>query len=138
MSKISLLTLTIIFLSTVLLPDSYFNLGVGKHVLIYGILSVGIIITSILLDNRNALDGLYRNRLICFFLLIGDASYSLYLIHGPLLSLIYKFFSAIHLIKWLNVNLIFMASLLICVSAAILFHLYIEKPVLRCCKAGIS
>lgn len=59
---------------------------------------------------------------------IGDASFSLYLVHPLVLFQIRQ----VRLPIWINNDLVFMALLiLLSVAAALLMHEYIEKPIIR-------
>ncbi|MDR3450392.1 MAG: acyltransferase [Alphaproteobacteria bacterium] len=66
-----------------------------------------------------------------FLILLGDASYGLYLIHFPLLSLLAKIVIAAHLPDFLPPGLIFVIMAAVAVAAGIVFHLLFEKPILR-------
>lgn len=63
--------------------------------------------------------------------LLGEASYSLYLIHYPLLSLLAKVFMAISVLRTLPDFIAFGLLTMICIAAAVAFHLWVEKPVLH-------
>ena len=65
-------------------------------------------------------------------LLLGDASYSLYLIHTVVLAVLFKLFTkagAHGNIIWLNYLLFFLAAA-ICVMTGIVMHKKVEKPLL--------
>lgn len=69
------------------------------------------------------------------FILLGDASYSLYLTHTPVIMLLYKmlqFFGKKFniLISVFSSNLLFVIIVIICVFVGIIVHLYVEKPIL--------
>ncbi len=62
-----------------------------------------------------------------FFVLLGDASYSLYLIHWILLPWVAHFFDTLGLYS-LGVIFFYIVYFAICQGAAIALHLYVEKP----------
>jgi len=67
-----------------------------------------------------------------FLLLLGDASYSLYLVHTLVLAMLFKFFVRLGIhgqIAWVS-SLLFVVSVPICVLAGIVLHRLVEKPLL--------
>jgi peptidoglycan/LPS O-acetylase OafA/YrhL len=73
--------------------------------------------------------------------LLGSASYSLYLIHYPTLSLLTKLSAAIELspIGYLITPIgYFITMVAVCQALAIAFHLLVEKPVVRGFRKGLS
>jgi peptidoglycan/LPS O-acetylase OafA/YrhL len=62
--------------------------------------------------------------------LLGDASYALYLIHYPLLSILARIFQwgPLRAVSAPIAGVILVAT---CIFAAILFHKMIEKPIMR-------
>lgn len=62
--------------------------------------------------------------------MMGAASYSLYLIHYPLLSLLLKITMIVHAYVPLPLELYFIGIVFACQMAGLLFHYYVEKPVL--------
>ena len=63
--------------------------------------------------------------------LLGDASYSLYLIHFPLISILCKIMVSIGLVGTLGALIAFPAVLIACILAALAFYVTIERPMLR-------
>lgn len=63
--------------------------------------------------------------------LLGDASYSLYLIHFPLMSVLCKLAVFLGLAGSLGAIISFPAILAICVLASVAFYLFLERPVLH-------
>lgn len=63
--------------------------------------------------------------------LIGDASYSLYLLHFPLVSILCKLAMMVHLnmLGFLGAIITYISIFCISVVSALLFHLNIEKPI---------
>lgn len=62
-----------------------------------------------------------------FLVLLGDASYSLYLIHWILMPWVAHFFDTLGLYR-LGVVFFYVVYFAICQGAAIALHLYVEKP----------
>lgn len=62
--------------------------------------------------------------------LLGDASYSLYLIHFPLLSALAKVLVHFTWTRALPAEIIFVVMVVTCLAAGIIFHLVVERPLL--------
>ena len=91
----------------------------------YGIASVLFVLGAISSERLGKLRALPGLRFL------GDASYSLYLIHYPLLSLLAKIFMAIPVLRALPHFISFGLLTLICIAAALACNLWVEKPILR-------
>jgi exopolysaccharide production protein ExoZ len=63
--------------------------------------------------------------------LLGDASYSLYLIHFPLISVLCKVMVAAGLAGVAGAAIAYPLILLACIFTALMFHVALEKPLLR-------
>jgi len=67
---------------------------------------------------------------------LGDASYALYLVHYPLISILCKVAVALGMAKLglsgavVSYGVIFLA----CLAAAVAFHLWMEKPAMSCLR----
>lgn len=61
--------------------------------------------------------------------IVGNASYSIYLVHEPLLSLAGRLFGSMHKIQtwWLSM----LVSVVFCITVGVLYHYIIEKPLIR-------
>jgi exopolysaccharide production protein ExoZ len=92
----------------------------------YGLLSSVIILGLTQAETRGHL--VLPQRWIA---LLGDASYSLYLLHIPVLSLVCKLFVRLHVSGAPAIVASFVAAFLICVGCSVLFYLWIERPILR-------
>jgi len=64
-------------------------------------------------------------------LLLGSASYSIYLIHYPVQSVLQKIIKKLDLVEFVNIEIIFLSVVIISTVAGIVLHLVFEKPVLR-------
>ncbi|MDB5199018.1 MAG: Acyltransferase 3 [Chitinophagaceae bacterium] len=64
------------------------------------------------------------------FLLLGEASYSLYLIHLPVLAASFKIFSKLNMTNNLFINCIIILIVCIICYASILFYKFVEKPII--------
>jgi len=73
--------------------------------------------------------GMIRPR-SAFLALLGDASYSLYLVHFPLISALCKLVVALGLTGVLGATVAFPVILASCLLVAMALHLYVEKPLL--------
>jgi exopolysaccharide production protein ExoZ len=72
--------------------------------------------------------------------LLGDASYALYLIHYPLISVLCKLMKVAGFNGLPGALVAFPAILAACILTAVGFHLWVEKPMLRAIpgRAGVK
>ncbi|QQC65936.1 acyltransferase family protein [Paraburkholderia ginsengisoli] len=92
---------------------------------LYGVASAFAIVGFIELERSRRL---VVPNILC---LVGDASYAIYLVHFPLLSLGAKILFAAHVPSIAPKSLIFSGLFCVAVCAGIIFHLAVEKPLLR-------
>jgi len=64
-----------------------------------------------------------------WMVLMGDASYSIYLIHNPLVSLTSRFVGRLH--RFASWGLGMFVGVISSVVVGVLYHLFIEKPLIR-------
>ncbi|OBQ20696.1 acyltransferase [Anabaena sp. AL93] len=119
-----------------------FNLLTGIHVLIYGIVSTILILCLVFLDTWHINKDLNYEYLvqgtsiikppctISGMILLGEASYSVYLTHGPALSALSKFMKHLRVDEliggfWAS-NILFA----LVVASGIITYLYVELPML--------
>lgn len=94
------------------------------RVIFFGWSSFLIVLGIVAIETKITIEKRKINKLV----LLGDASYSLYLIHLPILVAafkIYKFFDAF---AYLNVTLFACFVSILIVLSGIFFYIYIEKP----------
>ena len=96
------------------------------QILLYGVSSSFILFGLVLLR-----EPIYQNKLFKIFLLLGASSYSIYIIHNPLLSVLFRIMKKTNLEYYLNDILIFLLFTSISIVVGILLHLIIEKPILK-------
>jgi peptidoglycan/LPS O-acetylase OafA/YrhL len=65
--------------------------------------------------------------------LLGEASYSVYLVHYALLSILAKVMVMAQLTRWMVPEVFFVALSTLATAGGIVFHLTVEKPLLRLC-----
>ena len=94
------------------------------HTLVFGIASAIIIYGSVNLENKGHLV------LPWWLVRLGDASYALYLIHFPLVSLLCKVAIATGLSGLRGALLTYVAILVVTIACAVAFNLYVERPLL--------
>lgn len=74
-----------------------------------------------------------------FLQLLGGASYALYLIHFPIISALVKIFMKIGGYQSPIMQVIyFIITVAVCIGASIVFHLFIEKPLLRRLSGSVA
>ncbi len=103
--------------------------GAGAKVLYdlgYGVTAAMLIVALVHAEEQQP--ARFRNRL---FALLGDASYALYLIHFPLIAVLCKLAVAAGLRGSSGVAISFVSIFVACIAASVLFHLWIERPLLR-------
>lgn len=103
------------------------NLIISK--LFLGLLSAIIIWVSASIDYNNT----YNREKIKLLIIIGDSSYSLYLIHSIVLSTLCRFFAKFNFYpEYVSINsdLLFLIIFITTVVIGLIFHFFIEKRVL--------
>jgi exopolysaccharide production protein ExoZ len=105
------------------------NMSSGR-ILIWGIPSALVVLAAVFLEDH--IGKLWPK----FILLFGDASYSLYLIHGPCLYVLLRIFETLGIarfgvLRWQDEWLIGIVSLIVCIAVSLLVYFWIEKPLLR-------
>ena len=96
-----------------------------RRVLVWGIPGALLVLAAVALESRFAFS---RQRVL---LLLGDASFSLYLTHTFIVPAVRVLFTRLNLEGTFSMILFFATGLLVCLAVAIVFHLYVELPVLN-------
>ncbi len=96
-----------------------------RRVLVWGIPGILLVLSAIALEPHFAFS---RRR---FLLLLGDASFSLYLTHTFIVPAVRVLFTRLDLQATLGLSLFFATGLALCLAVAIPFHLYVELPALN-------
>jgi exopolysaccharide production protein ExoZ len=65
---------------------------------------------------------------------LGDASYSIYLVHGPILSLLFKVAVSRGWVAQISPLLVTTAIVILTTAAGCLFHRVVERPLLQYCR----
>ncbi len=99
-----------------------YNLMHVSNIIAYGIPSMLILIGAGSLDVSQAV------KVPKFFLYLGDASYSIYLIHYPCLSALFKFALTVDLAKIIGQFLAIVLMIVITLGIGFISYFYIEKP----------
>lgn len=96
--------------------------------LLLGVSSALIILGLVLAEGRNLTIGSNK-----WIQMLGDSSYSLYLIHAPLIAILCKLSILIHLNYFgvIGALVAFIIILIVCIFAAVYFHLRIEIPLIN-------
>ena len=98
--------------------------GRQHSIVAYGLASMLIVWGAVLWEQRK------RRMLPAFLLLIGDASYSIYLTHYALLDLLIRGSIALGIVGWMRPSMIIVSAILTALSIGVLFYLFLEKPLL--------
>ena len=64
-------------------------------------------------------------------ILLGDASYALYLIHYPIISVACKIAIALGLTGLLGASITWISTFAICIASGLFLHLWIERPMMK-------
>ncbi|MEP7100163.1 MAG: acyltransferase, partial [Burkholderiales bacterium] len=99
-------------------------IGVDRR-LVFGVLAAVLIVALALADDAGALVARQR-----WPALLGDASYALYLLHIPIISVLCKLLVQLHASNRLVLVGAFVGIALLCVLASVSFYLLIERPIL--------
>ncbi|MBO9729421.1 MAG: acyltransferase [Chitinophaga sp.] len=100
--------------------------GSLKRVLLWGLPSACILAGGIFLEKKGVLVKLWNNR---FWLLVGDASYSIYLTHYTLFYILTQVY--IQTGFFWNPDLSIFVHMALAVGAGILFYQKVERPLLK-------
>ncbi|MDZ7817316.1 MAG: acyltransferase family protein [Aliarcobacter sp.] len=102
-----------------------FELNSFITLMIYGISSFLIILGLIILEKNNEI------KVPKLLILLGSASYSIYLIHVPMLSILHRVVQKLNLKEFLQNELVFISVSVIAIISGIILHMLIEKPIIK-------
>jgi exopolysaccharide production protein ExoZ len=109
-------------------PSGQLKLNATTAPLLFGA-SASLLIFGLVTLERRGRKPMWQNGL-----LLGDASYVLYLIHYPLISVLCKIAKAVGLTGLGGAVLTWAATLTVCIGAAVLVHLLIERPLVTAAR----
>lgn len=93
--------------------------------LVYGAIASLLIVALVRAEEAGALAP--KQRWLAVF---GDASYALYLLHIPVISVLCKLFARLGVSGPLALSAVFVFVVLACIGVSVLFHLAVERPML--------
>jgi peptidoglycan/LPS O-acetylase OafA/YrhL len=115
-----------------LFPDPSVSYIKSARIIAYGLSSLVIIIGATLIDIHKSV-GIWK-----IFDYLGNASYSIFLVHVPLLSANIKIASILHLDKLIGQFLTMTLVVVIAIGMGCLLYSYVEKPLLEFLRKRVS
>ncbi|WP_082467013.1 acyltransferase family protein [Sphingomonas sp. Leaf25] len=113
--------------TAILLSTKMTDLRGGRSIAMVGVMiGFGLVVLGLALWERKASVAVPR-----LLLILGDASYALYLVHSAVISVLGILILKLHLLRYVSAELLFLPMVVIATTAGIIAHLLIEKPVLR-------
>ncbi len=106
--------------------------GVDRR-LIYGVLAGFIVVALVKAEAAGSLTWLRRRSVV----LLGDASYALYLLHIPVISVLCKLTLPLGAHSTAAMAAIFAGVFAACVASALTFHMAIEQPLVACLRSRL-
>lgn len=102
-----------------------FSMNILFSDMLYGFASFLIVLGG---GTSEIVEGFFvKRKALRFF---GDASYSIYLIHYPFLSVLVKFLAHTSIMRFIPGTAVFLLMTLLAFSSGILFYVLVEKPLL--------
>lgn len=117
-----------------LLIASFDIAGHGYSKLITGLFFALAILLLIALEKGGLLGALFNSR---FLLFLGASSYSIYLIHGPVISVMNRLGASLNRESVITPELIFVGVAIASVTAGVVYYKIWEKPVLKFSKKSL-
>lgn len=102
-------------ISVVVLPDG---------AVIYGLLSAALLLSLVIAEQQGKI------RLPNYWNTLAGASYALFLLHFPMISILCKFALVLGVDSGLEIAVAFVVILTACLGSALAFHLWLERPLL--------
>jgi len=121
-----------LFFATGLEENYYQTLSEGTRLILYGFGSAIAILGAVELDRAE------RVRVWRWIVFLGEASYSIYLAHFMILSLLAKCFVRLGANRWLPNGISFVAIAGITVAISCIIHLTVERPLLRILRRKVT
>lgn len=117
----------ILYISICFFQQKYFTVIDLSSIrqLIYGLPFAFIIAGAAIIDIHN------NSRIIMFFSFLGDASYSIYLTHYPIILILFKLAFEIKISNYIGIFLTATFSVIFTIIFGCIFHLIIEKPIIQ-------
>lgn len=119
----------------ILLGNGYVDFYIFHRLLVFGI-PCSLIILGITLWEKYQVNYFKRTRIYSFGVLLGEASYSIYLIHFMILHFIYTFLKKLHL-TIINIPVTFIMVSAISLYIGLLCYQIMEKPILQKLKSKL-
>jgi len=115
----------ILFLSLALDTITNINLLQEQKIILYGVASSLMIFGLVKAEDKGRVVGDYY-----WIQILGKSSYSLYLIHFPLISILCKLSLLIYLNKLglIGAAISYISIFALCLISSVVFYLWIEKP----------
>jgi exopolysaccharide production protein ExoZ len=101
------------------------GLNSWKRFFIWGIPSALIVWGAVFFEKSGF--KYFNNKII---LLLGNASFAIYLVHTLVISFLNKFF---YLLKFISLDIVVILTLIISVIAGVIYYKYIEQPLAKYC-----
>jgi exopolysaccharide production protein ExoZ len=98
---------------------------IGHQAVLRGGSAMAVVVGSL------ALEGWFARHLPRLFRQLGDASYSLYLVHWPLLVVLRSGHKLLPASGWLQFAVWMIAACLLSIALGLLVHVLIERPIMR-------
>jgi peptidoglycan/LPS O-acetylase OafA/YrhL len=123
------------YVLTALSKITNFEISSSLQTVLYGIGCSFIVLAMVFYEKQGAIFLKHR-----FFQLLGSASYALYLIHFPLISILCKvsMFTGLKNHGVLGALVAYFMIFATCILVAIVFHLIIEKPIAKWLRQFIA
>ena len=113
-----------------------FGTIVGEYAKLLNGLLFGMVILSLIgMERSGVLSSVFRSKMLLF---LGAASYSIYLIHDPFLSVLNRVGASLASVYQINIEFIFIGAVITSVLAGAIYYKLWEKPVLALTRNWIN
>jgi peptidoglycan/LPS O-acetylase OafA/YrhL len=126
---VSLFGMAGIFYAIAKVSDNLIFIDIYR-VITFGIPALAIVISAASIDLNKSLE------VPRVFTYIGDASYSIYLIHGPVVSILTTLIAKSNLVARIPETFLILSIItaITAVGISCIFHSFIEKPLIELCR----